>query len=216
MTAALATIDHRTGHPFATLVAVATTASGEPLMLLSGLARHTRNLAADARASLLFQRAAPTADPLTAARLTVSGRVSPGTSEAERARYLARHPAAADYAAFADFGLYRLEVEFGHLVAGFGRIAEVGRDALLENLAGATQLVDDEQRLVGALNHEQAGALAAWPQPTPGAGWRIAGIDPAGADMVSGLRAERLVFKRKVMSPAEARSEIAAALAART
>jgi hypothetical protein len=37
--------------------------------------------------------------------------------------YLSRHPSAAGYAGFADFGWWRLQIDEAHLVQGFGRIA---------------------------------------------------------------------------------------------
>ena len=48
-TGALATLEPETGEPFASLVTVAPAGDGAPLMLLSDLARHTRNLKADAQ-----------------------------------------------------------------------------------------------------------------------------------------------------------------------
>ena len=50
----LATLDRNTGHPFASLVNVATDVDGSPLILVSRLATHTANLECDARASLLL------------------------------------------------------------------------------------------------------------------------------------------------------------------
>ena len=51
---ALATIDRNTGHPFASLVNVATDVDGSPLILVSRLSTHTANLEQDGRASLLL------------------------------------------------------------------------------------------------------------------------------------------------------------------
>ena len=51
---ALATIDRNTGHPFASLVNVATDVDGSPLILVSRLSTHTANLEIDGRASLLL------------------------------------------------------------------------------------------------------------------------------------------------------------------
>src|SRR5512138_1706659 len=97
--AVLATISaSRGGHPFTSLVPLAASREGEPLLLLSALAQHAKNLAADARASLLVYDAAGAAkDPRTAARAALMGRVRPVAAAEEadaRARYLARQPAA--------------------------------------------------------------------------------------------------------------------------
>src|SRR5436309_14991460 len=69
---ALATIDRNTGHPFASLVNVATDADGSPLILISRLSTHTANLETDGRASVLLAESGK-GDPLAHPRLTVLG-----------------------------------------------------------------------------------------------------------------------------------------------
>jgi putative heme iron utilization protein len=123
------------GAPFVSLVAVATIpANGEPLFLLSRLARHTQNLAVDPRAALLV--AEPSQHPMAAGRLTVCGRMHTIDGEEMRARFLAIHPEARVYAGFADFGLWRLGVDGAHLVAGFGQIVNLPAEALRPSAAG--------------------------------------------------------------------------------
>src|ERR1700721_3575277 len=73
---ALATIDRNTGHPFASLVNVATDVDGTPLILISRLSTHTANLEDDGRASLLFASVGR-GDPLAYPRLTVLGTFIP-------------------------------------------------------------------------------------------------------------------------------------------
>jgi putative heme iron utilization protein len=119
----LATLSLRHGGaPFTSLVPFALSADGDPLLLLSALAQHTRNLEADPRASFLVHDAAAAAkDPRTAARVAVVGRMHPVTAAEERdavTRYLARHPGARGLFQL-DFELYRLEVEEAYLVGGF-------------------------------------------------------------------------------------------------
>lgn len=119
------------GHPYGSLVLCATTAQGAPLLLLSDLAEHTRNLAADSRAGLLLDGTADLADPLAGPRLSLIGHIGPcaAGASAELACYLARHPQAAVYAGFKDFNLYRMTITRAHLVAGFGRVHWLdGRD----------------------------------------------------------------------------------------
>lgn len=121
--AVLATTSARTpGHPFASLVPFAVAESGEPLLLLSALAQHTRNLDADPRACLLVHDAAAAAkDPRTAARAALVGRVRrvrPDEEPGARARYLERHPSARGLLGL-DFALRLLEVEEVQIVGGF-------------------------------------------------------------------------------------------------
>lgn len=110
------------GVPYVSLVLSAPDADGSPLLLLSGLAQHSKNLAADPRLSLLFDGTAELEQRLTGPRLTVLGSAATRNDPAALARYVEAHPSAAGYAAFSDFQLYRVTVERGHFIAGFGRI----------------------------------------------------------------------------------------------
>ncbi|TWB54578.1 pyridoxamine 5'-phosphate oxidase-like protein [Nitrospirillum viridazoti] len=113
------------GWPYPSLVLVALDGGGRPLLLLSELALHTRNLRQDGRAALLFEDTAGRENPLTGPRLSVMGRaeaLAGEEAEAARATYLDRHPGATLYADFPDFRFWRMEIAQAHLVAGFGRI----------------------------------------------------------------------------------------------
>ncbi|MBB4303565.1 putative heme iron utilization protein [Rhodobium orientis] len=132
-TATLATLSAGDGAPFASLVTVAPGTGSGPVLLLSTLARHTRNIAADARASLLFAGTGDGAeDPLMAARITVVGEIVADPAPALREVFLAHHPEAASYAGFSDFAIYRLVPKSAHLVAGFGRIVDVDPGELFD------------------------------------------------------------------------------------
>src|SRR5215469_12879468 len=128
-TASLGTL--MAGAPYVSLVLIAFDADGSPLLLLSRLAQHTRNLLADPRVSLLFDGTAGLDEPLTGPRLTVLGSAAPCPDPAALKRYLTRHPSAEAYAGFSDFQLYRVAIERGHSVAGFGKIAWIEAQALL-------------------------------------------------------------------------------------
>jgi putative heme iron utilization protein len=126
-------VRHGGGHPIASLAPFALDARGEPILLLSALAQHTRNLEADARASLfVHDPAAAERDPRTAPRLTLVGRVHRATQGEEpdvKARYLARHPEARGLLAL-DFALYVLQVQEAQLVGGFGAAGWISGDRI--------------------------------------------------------------------------------------
>lgn len=121
-TATLGTIARDNGWPFTSLVLIGADRHGMPILLLSDLAEHSRNIAADNRVSLLIDGTAGLDNPLTGPRLTLLGGAARRADRDHRERYLARHPSAAQYADFGDFAFYEIAVERGHLVAGFGRI----------------------------------------------------------------------------------------------
>jgi putative heme iron utilization protein len=115
----------RPGTPYGSVTPYALSSAGAPLLLLSGLAAHTHNLRADARAGLFVGDHTAAADPQAGARLSLMGRAAPVTAADEadaRARYLARWPRAADTFALGDFSLWRFEIEEARFIAGFGDI----------------------------------------------------------------------------------------------
>ena len=130
-TASLGTIGQDGGWPYASLVLVAVDDDATPILLLSDLAVHSRNIAADDRVSLLIDGTAGLEDPLTGPRLTVLGRAQRSGDPRHREHFLARHATAELYADFGDFAFYRVAVENAQLVAGFGRIHSIAGDALL-------------------------------------------------------------------------------------
>jgi heme iron utilization protein len=118
----LSVIDFETGGPFGALVNVATNEAGHPVFLFSSLARHTKCLIADTRASLLIAELPSEGDPLIGFRATITGHVNRLSGNHLRALYLAKHPYAETYINFGDFNFWALKPEKVFVVGGFGRI----------------------------------------------------------------------------------------------
>jgi putative heme iron utilization protein len=196
--------------PYASLVLVATAPDGAPLLLISALAQHTMNIAANPEVALLLDGTQGLDEPLTGPRVTVLGRAAVAEDPTLRARFLARHPSAALYADFADFRLYRIAVERAHLVAGFGRIDWVAAADLLPPWIGA--LAAAEPALLRRLNETEAAAIAVGAGVLlglAGDGWRLTGIDPEGADLRRGGAVARLPFAAPVGDAEEALAAVA-------
>jgi putative heme iron utilization protein len=134
----LATLSlRREGWPFASPAPYATTPDGEPLLLLSDLAEHTRNLRADPRASLLIQDSHAREDPLAGARITLLGTAEEAGNEPEaRERYAERHPQAMQYLGLGDFRVWVLRLNAARFVNGFGEMGWLEGDRLRLALAG--------------------------------------------------------------------------------
>lgn len=207
----LASLDSPSGAPYASLITLATDASGAPLLLISTLARHTRNLVEDPRASILIDGTDAAADPLQGARLTLSGIAEKVNGEAERRRFLARHPEAELYADFPDFSFWRLALEGAHYIGGFGRIVDLAASDLLVSLDGADALLEAEPGIVAHMNEDHADAIAlyalAFTGGDPGP-WRMTGIDPDGCDIALGPDGRRIAFATRVLTPGDARKEL--------
>jgi putative heme iron utilization protein len=197
------------GWPYASLVIVATAPDGAPLLLLSDLAQHTLNLKQEPRASLLFDGTAGLDEPLTGARVTMLGRAGRVDDKDLLRRFCARHPSAAAYAGFADFHLYRLELERAHIVAGFGRIHWLSRDDLVIAPDALGALGAAESDIVQHMNDDHAEAVDLYANRLlglAGTGWRMTGMDIEGADLRCGGRVARLPFDSPVRDPQAARA----------
>src|SRR5271168_1114949 len=176
---ALATIDGAGGGPLTTLVGVASDWDGSPLFLTSELSRHTRNLAADPRASLLLTSERGRGDPLNRPRLTVGGAIALYADPSSRDRFLRRNPKAKLYAGFADFAVRRLTIETIHFNGGLGRAAPVTKEDLLTPMGDIAELIAAEDRLlasVDALGVEPISRLVAGASSGRRA-WRAVGLD---------------------------------------
>ena len=201
----LATLDRNTGHPFASLVNVATDADGSPLILVSRLSTHTANLERDGRASILLAETGK-GDPLAHPRLTVLGAMAPvdrdGADDARvRRRFLARHPKSELYAGFGDFSFWRMGVASAHLNGGFARAADLKAGDVLTDLSNANDMVGIEEGAVAHMNEDHAEAVRLYAgrlldgRDGP---WRVTGMDPDGLDMMLGDAALRLPFPQRV------------------
>lgn len=126
--ASLATLDRETGAPFASLVAVVDDGTGQPLLLLSGLAEHTKNVRARADASLLLVGSAEDTTTMNRPRVTLVGAVewlSGDDAQAAKARFVAALPEAQVWAALPDFTAARFVVRQVRFVGGFARAVTV-------------------------------------------------------------------------------------------
>ena len=198
-----------TGWPYASLVMMAVDQDASPLLLISTLADHTRNLLADPRASLLVDGTAGLDEPLTGARATVMGRLEKTDDPRHRARYLARHPSADMYAGFGDFAVWRMSVERAHIVAGFGRIHWVDGGEVLGE--AHPTLAEREADVVGHMNDDHADAVALYAKVLlglEGEGWAMTGVDAEGADLRRAGRVARLPFDKPVADADGARVEL--------
>jgi putative heme iron utilization protein len=208
---ALATLRSPQGDPYCSLVNVASAADGAPVLLISTLAVHTRNLLADPRASLMLDERAP-GDPLEGARIMLAGTAQPAEGDAAtalRQRYLAVHPSAEMFVDFKDFAFFRIEPTGAHLVAGFGRIHDLAPGQFLTDLTGAEDLLAAEPSAVAHMNADHRDALNLYAtkllRASPGE-WRCTGCDPDGLDLADATRVLRLDFPRRIATPGALRA----------
>jgi putative heme iron utilization protein len=201
--AALATLMPGTGNPYCSLVNVASAADGAPLLLISRLAVHTKNILNDSRVSLMIDERKE-GDPLQGARVMLMG-TAVATDDADvRRRYLERQPEAEMFVGFADFAFYRLALTSAHLVAGFGRIVDLEPTDILTPVDDAAELTAAESDILAHMNADHADTCRLYATKLLGASdgeWRCVGCDPEGLELQLDRTALRLPFPQRIRSP---------------
>ncbi|MVT51184.1 DUF2470 domain-containing protein [Bradyrhizobium yuanmingense] len=199
---ALATLMAGSGDPYCSLVNLASHPDGSPILLISRLAVHTKNILADSRVSLMLDERVA-GDPLEGARIMLSGRAGEANSDKDllQRRYLSAHPSAEGFVSFKDFSFFRIRPTGTHLVAGFGRIVDLKPEQFLTDLTGAEDLLAAEASAVEHMNADHRDALNLYATKLLGAAdgnWRCTGCDPEGLDMQVGQATLRLDFPERV------------------
>jgi len=200
---ALATLMPGSGDPYCSLVNVATAADGSPLVLISRLAVHTKNVLADPRVSLLVDERRE-GDPLQGARIMLSGTAAATAEPDVRRRYLDRQPESVMFAGFGDFSFYRIALKGAHLVAGFGRIVDLAPADLLTVIDDAAELVGAESDIVAHMNEDHAETCRLYATKLLSArdgAWRCVGCDPEGLELQLDRTALRLPFPQRIRTP---------------
>src|SRR5947209_8872360 len=200
---ALATLMAGSGDPYCSLVNVASHADASPILLISRLALHTKNILADNRVSLMLDERAA-GDPLEGARIMLAGRAEEATGDLAgvlRRRYLNAHPSAEAFVDFADFSFFRIVPSGAHLVAGFGRIIDLAPEQFLTEIGDAAELLEAEPGAVAHMNEDHREAMTLYATKLLGAEsaeWTCTGYDPDGMDMQAGQTTLRLDFPERV------------------
>ena len=207
---ALATLTPGSGDPYCSLVNVASHPDGSPILLISRLALHTRNLLGDARLSLMLDERVED-DPLEGSRIMLAGLAEQASGEDVailRRRYLNAHPSSEVFVNFKDFSFFRIRPTGAHLVAGFGRIVDLKPEQFLTDISDGASLLEAEQGVLDHMNadhHEAMNLYATKLLGAKSADWRCTGCDPEGIDLQAGSITLRLDFPRRIVTPAALR-----------
>lgn len=194
------------GYPFGSIASYTLTSQGEPMILISDLAQHTRNIKNNPKVSLtIFDRAA--LDAQASGRLTWIGDAErlPESDSAARRRYLAFFPQAESYFQMHDFALYALRLKRARFIGGFGRIHWIEpHDMVLAN-----PLADIEEGIVAHMNQDHHDSLVDYCRVLKGVeaeNVRMAGMDSEGFDMLADQQKLRFDFEAPVTTAEDARA----------
>ncbi len=191
------------GYPFGSIVTYALDYAGRPLLCLSDIAEHTRNLKADPKTSIMvIAQSDRDTDQLALGRVTLMGEVTAVPSDetaSVTAAYRASHPHAY-YADFDDFAFYRMAIKSVRYVGGFGHMSWVTADAYAA--AEPDPLRPDARGILQHMNDDHADALVAYCQAFGGepetTSATMLTVDRYGFDVLAvkpeGRRAVRIPF----------------------
>jgi putative heme iron utilization protein len=198
-TGVIATQSHdMPGFPYASFVEYVADHQGRPVMLISALAEHTRNLHYHARLSLAAALS-PEEHVMASPRFTCLGEARLVPDEeipACRARYLRYFPQAADYLSL-DFAFWRIEPVRLRSIPGFGAAVWVTAG---DYLALATRLAEVEADILDHMNSQHRDALVHYARQAgvEAAEVSMVGIDCDGFDLRIGTGLLRLDFAQPV------------------
>ncbi len=143
-------------------------------------------------------------NPLANGRLSLTGTLVATTDAEDIRRYQARQPDARVYASIHDFAYYRMVVDGGHVIGGFGRIFDVKPDEVLTKIDDAQKFVGAEVDFVTHLNEDHAATCRLYATKLLGRQGRrmeVCRLRSRWARLALGRNALRLVFPRKVRTP---------------
>ncbi len=197
------------GFPFGSVAPFILDHAGRPVILISDIAEHTRNIVADPRVSLIVQPYSP--DMQVNGRVTLMGRAErlPG-KDALGPRYLRFHPQAEAYFTMHDFQFYRIEPVRIRYIGGFGKIywVEPNRYLLAES-----PLAAQESDIVAHMNSDHGDNLRAYCRHVHGmetGNAAMLGIDPDGFDVRADGGDLRFEFATPVADAGAARQALVA------
>lgn len=203
-TAALGTSNLDPPGPYISLANIATDGPGRPIIFISKLAWHTRNILATPSGSIMVSEIPAEGDALTGPRVTIMGDFEPIAAAEISERYAEHHPAARFYLEFPDFSFWRLIPQKIHAVAGFGRIETMDPDEVFLPESAAAAVMASVPGAIAHMNEDHADAVALYATKllaAPAGDWRITAIDPDGAHLGLVDKVLRLAFEEPVTSP---------------
>lgn len=196
------------GYPFGSITPYVINYDGEPVILISDIAQHTRNIKQNNKVSLtVFD--AQSDDPQAASRLTWMGEAevtNPPDAETAR-RYLRYFPSAHSYFETHDFSFYTIHLRRARFIGGFGEIYWVEP----REMAVANPFRQTETSIIEHMNQDHRQALFHYSRALLGVEAEeveMAGIDGEGFDMLAGKRKLRIDFDSPISTMEEARAAL--------
>lgn len=195
------------GYPFGSIAPYTVDYDGQPVILISEIAQHTRNIKLNNKVSLtVFEPKAE--DPQASARLTWIGdaeSIDPSETDI-RQRYLRYFPSSESYFETHDFSFYRIRLRRARFIGGFGQIFWIGPDSMLVK----NPFRETEHGIVEHMNRDHQKALFHYCKVlgVEVEAVTMTGIDSEGFDMLADMRKLRIDFDAPIHTSEEARAAL--------
>jgi len=187
------------GYPFGSVTPYCMDRMGRPVLYISPIAQHTKNIVADPRVSLTVIERGASDDVQAHGRLTCIANARPAKGERDLAnRYFRYFPSARQYENTHAFEFFYLEPVRVRYIGGFGQIFWLEpQDLVKPNPFSAAE----EERIVQHMNQDHADLLSR----IAGGESELAGLDSQGFDILKDQSKMRIPFKSPVANMEEAR-----------
>lgn len=193
------------GYPFGSVIPYALGQDGLPLLLLSHLSQHTRNLTADPRCSLTVLQTGD-GNVQERARLCGVGEVQPLAEQDEGARYFDYYPQSREYFAHLNFRFYRFMPLRFHWNGGFATARWFGNDRLIRRNPLS---IETQHQVTAHMNQEHLEALRRCLGKRHGRAatgpLQMVGIDAEGIDVRAADQLYRIPLLHPIATLEEAR-----------
>jgi len=187
------------GYPFGSVTPYCMDRLCRPIIYISPIAQHTRNILKDPRVSLTVVERGESDDVQSRGRTTCIANAVEADSDSDiRERYFRYFPSARQYDQTHSFVFFRLELVRVRFIGGFGQIFWVEPNEFsLPNPFSAA----DETRIVQHMNDDHADVL----RRLTGGPCTMVGLDSEGFDLLKAERKIRIPFAQSVSTMDEAR-----------
>jgi putative heme iron utilization protein len=196
------------GYPFGSVTPYCVDQNGQPIIYISHIAQHTRNIMADPRVSLTIVDEDVNSDDIQArGRVTCVANARQLDESAENsvtARYFRYFPSAQKYDQTHDFVFFRLELVRIRFIGGFGQIFWLDpAEFAMKNPFSPVQ----ELQILQHMNNDHADTLARY---CGGVAATMIGIDSDGFDVLRSNKKLRFTFENPIHTMDDARQALIA------
>jgi heme iron utilization protein len=205
------------GYPFGSVMPFVLGHDCQPIVLISTIAEHTKNIIANPKVSLLVFAGAE--DLHANGRLTLIGEAEQlAKNDADlMARYCRYFPESTGYLAMHDFQFYRINIHQARYIAGFGKMSWMAGDEIVDVNQSVNTIAQLETSMIEHMNADHIESMQLYCQhfhQVKPETVHLVGVDSDGFDMEAiindDIKMLRVNFESPIVDANSARAAFAA------